>query len=1620
MAIFPGSAIPSAVSDDYEIDNSVRGDGTGYLERTPAVDSNRRTWTFSAWVKISGNDESMFGTPAGYPYMQWKFDAGSIEWMEYTGSYTFRLVTTQVFRDPSAWYHFVASVDTTQATASNRLKMYVNGEQITDFSTETYPAQNTELSWNKSGEAQRVLTGNTDPFEGYMAEVFSIDGTALTPSSFGELDSTTNQWIPLDSDDVKDAVTFGTNGFFQKYNSTELAASFEDSSNSSRYITGNRRSEITVSTDMSIYQGDNGDGSLNHQVDGSTANSNPRWYPNGETAAGKYLRYDFGSGNTVTITEAKWYQDTTATQGVWKWQGSDDASSWTDIGSSFTLGNGATGTSTPQVQTELNGNTTAYRYYQLLGISGSVVNAAYYLEIIFKQNLSHTITVNDDVINQRPQPHDVTANGDAHLIGPKVGTSAIHFGGSEDYLSAPAAASDFGSSNFTVEGWYNITAKDTGGTAFMAGGATGSNGWMVEWDDSGDMYFYWHNGSSEQNPSWSWSPAYNRWYYLAIARSGSSVDFWVDGVSQGSQSMSGTISAGDGWTLGVQPGSGNYSLKGYAGPQRLSDVARYTVGSDFTPPTDVWTNDSDTTLLIQNGTDGTDTFDDLSTPDHMISHSGDVRWFAPKVGAGAMAFDGSDEFEIANRTDLNPGSGNFTIEFWVKFADVSVNNQQLFFKRNSTYYGDIVLWWDSSNGIVITTGTGGSGTDVSQGSTTGWASNTWHHVAVVRVGTALNIYRDGTSVVSATNSIDIDNTGEFFIGSSDGSGYFTGYLDMFRMSKFARYTSGGFTLPTTAFTDDINTTLLLNADINQGTWAEDTSTGLAISTDSRMKFPGSDDYLYLADSSDWSFGTDNFTWEFWVNFAAHYNSGGDGEYLLKFGDYPNEQSYIYYYPDTAKVEWAWRDYQSPYGFGSIASSTTDWPLGQWIHIAAVRNGTTFTLYRNGVSVGSDTDSAAMSPEVGNSGFGLIIGGSNDTQHHLNGYMDEIRISDTARYTGTFTPQTRGNPFEADANTLLLIHSDYTGGLGADSSGNYNNFTATNLVATDQMVDTPTNNFSTMNPLSPQAHPMSEGNLWVSTSVAESSSNTIGMESGKWYFEVLPDSSSFTLGIVNDPNIRLDTTSSHVVCAFNNGGTVSTPNSTESSDTFSSGSSGDIYGFAIDADAKTLDVYQNNTKVIEVTSFTIDAPYFFSVDRNSSVTVNQKMNFGADSSFAGTVTAQGNQDGNEKGDFYYTPPSGFLALCTDNISAPEIKLPGENFNTILWTGDDSNPDSFTGTGFEADFIWVKNRDASQSHRLYDQVRGGGYALFSNSTSAQTFEDGGGYITSFDSDGFTAGGTTNTNFTDPGDDFVAWNWKAGGAPTADNSAGAGATPTAGSVKIDGSNLGSALAGSIAATRLSANTTSGFSIVEYVGTESAATVAHGLSQVPELIFYKNVTNTSNGEWAVYSNELTSNNYYLVLNTNAIQDQDTGRFNDTTPTSSVFTVGGSWITNGSGNSIIAYCFHGIEGYSKVGSFVGNYNADGTFIYLGFRPAWFMWKRAIGSGGDDGGWVVKDNKRPSYGNVIDEQLYANDSGAENDGNNIDFVSNGVKMRNTAMQGTSTTYLYLAFAESPFKYSNAR
>ena len=317
-------------------------------------------------------------------------------------------------------------------------------------------------------------------------------------------------------------------------------------------------------------------------------------------------------------------------------------------------------------------------------------------------------------------------------------------------------------------------------------------------------------------------------------------------------------------------------------------------------------------------------------------------------------------------------------------------------------------------------------------------------------------------------------------------------------------------------------------------------------------------------------------------------------------------------------------------------------------------------------------------------------------------------------------------------------------------------------------------------------------------------------------------------------------------------------------------------------------------------------------------------------------------------------------------------------------------------------------------MFDQVRGANKSIASNETYET--QNRVGAVNSFDSDGFSLGVDTGTNVNYQTGGYVAWNWKAGGAPTVDNSAGAGNVPTAGSVKINGANSSSALAGTIAATRLSANTTNGFSIVKYEGTGTAATdVAHGLSQSPNMILIKNLTSAE--DWVVGATPLPNWGWKMVLNTSADDTYHPEAFNGATPSASFFRLGNAAETNESGSDFIAYCLHSVEGYSKVGFYEGNANADGTFINLGFKPAFILYKNIDSSSYD---WNILDNTRDPYNNVT-QNLAPNITQAEITASFGDFTSNGVKWRNTyGGSNTTNTYMYYAVAESPFKTSNAR
>jgi hypothetical protein len=333
----------------------------------------------------------------------------------------------------------------------------------------------------------------------------------------------------------------------------------------------------------------------------------------------------------------------------------------------------------------------------------------------------------------------------------------------------------------------------------------------------------------------------------------------------------------------------------------------------------------------------------------------------------------------------------------------------------------------------------------------------------------------------------------------------------------------------------------------------------------------------------------------------------------------------------------------------------------------------------------------------------------------------------------------------------------------------------------------------------------------------------------------------------------------------------------------------------------------------------------------------------------------------------------------------INKSGDYFNTKLFTGN-GGTQSITGVGFQPDWVWLKSRSVADSSILFDAVRGVTKRLMSNSTGAETTEAQ--EVQSFDSDGFTVGNSDNANRNNA--TMVGWNWKANGA---------------GSSNTDGS---------ITST-VSANTTAGFSIVKWTGNNGAgATVGHGLGVVPKIVLVKNIQQ-SGYDWVMYHASLGNTKRIWLNLTNAVST-NTGSWNNTTPSSSVFTLGSSGETNGSGE-MIGYCFAEKQGYSKFGSYTGNGNADGSFIYTGFKPAWVMIKKT----NDTHAWRIYDGVRDTH-NLTEKILEPNTSNAEATSGTyvLDLVSNGFKFRGNGdgVNGSGQSFIYMAFAEAPLVGTN--
>ena len=334
---------------------------------------------------------------------------------------------------------------------------------------------------------------------------------------------------------------------------------------------------------------------------------------------------------------------------------------------------------------------------------------------------------------------------------------------------------------------------------------------------------------------------------------------------------------------------------------------------------------------------------------------------------------------------------------------------------------------------------------------------------------------------------------------------------------------------------------------------------------------------------------------------------------------------------------------------------------------------------------------------------------------------------------------------------------------------------------------------------------------------------------------------------------------------------------------------------------------------------------------------------------------------------------------------QINKANEYFNTVAYSGTGVNPTSITSVGFEPDLLWIKSRSDAFSHLLFDSVRGVDKRLISNSTSAETTES---TISSFDTNGWTMDSDTANNGS--GKTYVAWNWLAGGTASSNTD------------------------GSITST-VSASTTSGFSVVSFTGNGvTGATVGHSLGVKPAMIILKIRSNASTN-WGVYHQSLGATKY-LTLNLNNGSTTSNTRWNDVEPTSSVFSLGSSGDVNTSSATIIAYCFAEKKGFSKFGSYVGNGNADGSYIHLGFKPAFIMLKNTTNARE----WNMQDNKRIGY-NPNNYGLFPHNDDAEQTGfERVDFLSNGFKLKTNSEHWNESgdTYIYMAFAENPLVGTN--
>ena len=672
-------------------------------------------------------------------------------------------------------------------------------------------------------------------------------------------------------------------------------------------------------------------------------------------------------------------------------------------------------------------------------------------------------------------------------------------------------------------------------------------------------------------------------------------------------------------------------------------------------------------------------------------------------------------------------------------------------------------------------------------------------------------------------------------------------------------------------------------------------------------------------------------------------------------------------------------------FDTSNSTSTD---RMRIYVNGVRE-TSFVTVTFGVTYPSLNGVSAINESSYNHRIGRTENGQSGA-NHLDGYLADTHFVDGLALTGDSFGETQDSiwipkKYEGSYGTQGW-HLDYADssdiGNNANTTDGTNDWTPSGLAATDVVLDSPTNGFPTANPLAKSSMvTLSEGNLKVAGNSASNSGNVTAspvVTSGKWYFEYLVAKND---GDTNFPQIAAYRSGLDEHRPFINGGTGT---GGQVADFFSLAlglTNGDILGIAVDADGGTVSFLDNNSAIsgkdIDISAYDSTGIWIGIGEYNTGFGY---LNFGQDSSFAGNKTAQGNGAAHE--DFFYTPPTGYKGLNLGNFDEPEIIDGSEYFNTVLYTGNGSTQN--IDTGLAPDWVWIKSRSDGYDHVLYDTVRGATKRLKSSNTQKEATSSTA--VTAFNSSSFSLGAGASSNLDDA--TFVSWNWLAGGSASLNENG-----------TVD--------------SQVSANTEAGFSIATFTGGAAGYTVGHGLTKAPEIIFTFNRTDDGGAHY-LFTTAVDGTVDYFSLNATTAKNNDP--FSMAVPTETVFSLDNDYGMDASDNCV-AYSFHSVDSFSKVGSYVGNGNADGTYVALNFRPAWVMVKCTTHTGS----WYIWDDKR-SLHNEMDDRVVADLDAAEVADRDLDFLSNGFKLResNNAHNTSGREYIYLAFASQPAKYSNAR